>query len=140
MTWTDSGRIFWSRSGGCGRAPGLRWRAIVTLALGIGANTTVFSAVNVLVFRSLAVDRPRELVSVNTSMGKTGIPVQSFLNYIDFRDRNNVLTGLVAYWPQPVNFSMGSGNNLRMWGYEVTGNYFDVLGGARGAWADAHGR
>jgi predicted permease len=110
-------------------SPGFTLAAIVTLALGIGANTTVFSAVNALVFRSLAVDRPDELVSVNARMGKNALPVQSYLNYIDFRDRNSVLTGLVAYRPQPANFSMGSGgNNLRMWGYEVSGNYFDVLG------------
>jgi predicted permease len=109
-------------------SPGFTLAAIVTLALGIGANTTVFSAVNALVFRSLAVDRPGELVSVNTRMGKSGIPVQSYPNYIDFRDRNTVLSGLAIYRPQPVNFSLGAGNNVRMWGYEVSGNYFDVLG------------
>jgi len=109
-------------------SPGFTLAAIVTLALGIGANTTVFSAVNALVFRSLAVDRPDELVSVNTRMGKSGIPVQSYPNYIDFRDRNTVLSGLAIYRPQPVNFSLGAGNNVRMWGYEVSGNYFDVLG------------
>jgi predicted permease len=109
-------------------SPGFTLAAIVTLALGIGANTTIFSAVNALVFRSLAVDRPSELVSVNTRMGKSGIPVQSYPNYIDFRDRNSVLSGLAIYRPQPVNFSLGAGNNVRMWGYEVSGNYFDVLG------------
>jgi len=71
-------------------SPGFTIAAIVTLALGIGANTTIFSAVNALVFRSLAVDRPNELVSVNTRMGKSGIPVQSYPNYIDFRDRNSM--------------------------------------------------
>ena len=108
-------------------SPGFTIAAIVTLALGIGANTTVFSAVNALVFRSLAVDRPDELVSVNTRMGTRG-SIQSYPNYIDFRDRNTVLSGLAIYRPQPVNFSLGAGNNVRMWGYEVSGNYFDVLG------------
>src|ERR1700723_1304708 len=102
-------------------SPGFTLAAVVTLALGIGANTTIFSAVNALVFRSLAVDRPNELVSVNTRMGKSGVPVQSYPNYIDFRDRNTVLSGLAIYRPQPVNFSLGAGNNVRMWGYEVSG-------------------
>jgi predicted permease len=109
-------------------SPGFTIAAIVTLALGIGANTTVFSAVNALVFRSLAVDHPNDLVAINTRMGKHQFPAQSYLNYVDFRDRNSVLAGLVAYRPQPVNFSLGGGNNVMMWGYEVSGNYFDVLG------------
>jgi predicted permease len=109
-------------------SPWFTLAAIVTLALGIGANTTVFSAVNALVFRSLAVDRPDELQAINTRMGKHEFPAQSYLNYVDFRDRNSVLSGLIAYRPQPVNFSLGGGNNARMWGYEVSGNYFDVLG------------
>jgi len=109
-------------------SPGFTIAAIVTLALGIGANATVFTAVNAIVFRSLAVDRPDELVSLNTRMGKQEYPVQSYPNYFDLRDRNNVLSGLAGYRPVPANFSRGDGNNARMWGYEVTGNYFDVLG------------
>src|SRR5580704_1821001 len=109
-------------------SPGFTIAAIVTLALGIGANTTIFSAVNALVFRSLAVDRPDQLVTLNVRMGKNEFPSQSYLNYIDLRARNSVLSGLMIYRPQPVNFSLGAGNNVRMWGYEVSGNYFDVLG------------
>ncbi len=109
-------------------SPGFTIAAIITLALGIGANATIFSAVDALIFRSLAVDRPDQLVSVNTRMAKDEYPVQSYPNYVDFRDRNNVLSGLAGYRPEPVNFSRGNGNNSRVWGYEVTGNYFDVLG------------
>ena len=109
-------------------SPGFTIAAIVTLALGIGANATIFTAVNALIFRSLAVDHPEELVSLNTSSSSSEYPVQSYPNYIDMRDRNDVFSGLASYRPQPVNFSRGDGNNARVWGYEVTGNYFDVLG------------
>ncbi|HUI57827.1 MAG TPA: ABC transporter permease [Bryobacteraceae bacterium] len=109
-------------------SPGFTLAAIVTLALGIGANTAVFTAVNTIVFRPLPVERPDELVFMNLRSFKTEIPVQSYLNYLDFRDRNTVLSGLTGYRVAPVSFSQGGGNNARVWAYEVTGNYFGVLG------------
>lgn len=110
-------------------SPGFTLAAIITLALGIGANATIFAAVNALFFHSLPVDRPGELVSINTRLGKQQeYPVQSYPNYLDLRDRNNVLAGLAMYRPQPINFSRGGGVNARVWIYEVSGNYFDVLG------------
>ena len=109
-------------------SPGFTLAAMVTLALGIGANTAIFTAVNAIVFRELPVERPNELVFLNTRSFKTEFPVQSYPNYLDFRDRNNVLSGLVAYRVAPISFSRGDANNARIWGYEVTGNYFDVLG------------
>jgi hypothetical protein len=51
----------------------------------------------------------------------------SYLNYIDFRDRNEVLSGLLLYRFVPLSLSR-SGANERIWAYEVSGNYFDVLG------------
>ncbi len=110
------------------RSPGFTIAAIVTLALGIGANTTIFTAVNAIIFRPLPVERPNELVFLNLKHGTNEFPTQSFPNYIDFRDRNNVLSGLICYRVAPVNLSLGDGNNARLWGYLVTGNYFDVLG------------
>ena len=109
-------------------SPGFTLAAIITLALGIGANAAIFTAVNALVFRPLPVERPSELVSINTRSAKTEFPVQSYPNYLDLRDRNNVLSGLAAYRPTPINFSRGESNGSRMWAYEITGNYFDMLG------------
>src|SRR5688500_7391907 len=51
----------------------------------------------------------------------------SYPNYLEFRDRNEVLSGLLLYRFIPLSLSR-SGANERIWGYEVTGNYFDVLG------------
>ena len=101
--------------------------AAITLALGIGANTAVFTAVNSVVFRSMGVERPDDLVSLNLK-GRTETPTHSYLDYRDLRDRNDVLTGLIGYNFQPVAMSQGAGNNKVLWTYTVTGNYFDVLG------------
>jgi predicted permease len=109
-------------------SPGFTLAAILTLALGIGANTAIFTAVNALIFRPLPVERPNELVFLNMRGLNNEFPVQSYPNYIDLRDRNKVLTGLAGYRVAPVSFSRGDSNNARIWSYEVTGNYFDVLG------------
>ncbi len=93
--------------------------AVVTLALAIGANTIVFSVVNTLLLRPLPVERPQDLVSFVDS--------QSFPNYRDFRDRTQALSGLAAIRIGIVAMSHSS-ENARVWGYEVTGNYFGLLG------------
>ncbi len=109
-------------------SPGFTLAAILTLALGIGANTAIFTAVNTLIFRPLPVERPNELVFLNMKGTNVELPVQSYPNYLDLRDRNQVLTGLAGYRFAPVNFSRGDSNNARIWVYAVTGNYFDLLG------------
>ncbi|MGE5325764.1 MAG: ABC transporter permease, partial [Deltaproteobacteria bacterium] len=98
--------------------------AVLSLALGIGANALVFSVVNALVFRPLPVDRPDQLVFVEN---KTYGPSQSFPNYRDLRDRNRTFTGLVAYRMSPMELETSTGAN-RIWGYLATGNYFDLMG------------
>ncbi len=108
-------------------APGFTAAALVTLALGIGANATIFSVVNAVVLRPLAVQNPDELVFLNTRMRSGEFPTQSYPNYRDYRDRNRTLAGLIAYRMAPINVSRG-GVNARLWGYEVSGNYFDTLG------------
>src|ERR1700722_5598020 len=108
-------------------SPGFTVAAIVTLALGIGANTTIFSLVNAAVFRPFGVERQNELVSFNVRTSKAQFPTLSYPDYKDYRDRNTVLNGLALYRFVAVNLSRG-GKNSRLWGYEVSGNYFDMLG------------
>ncbi len=106
------------------QSPGFTTLAIITLALAIGANTTIFSAINALILRPLPVERPRELVFFSQSKGSQN---QSYPNYRDFRDRTRTLSGLIAFRVAMAGLSHGS-ESARVWGYEATGNYFEVLG------------
>ena len=108
------------------KRPGFVAIAVITLALGIGANTAIFSLVNTVLLRSLPVDRPGEIVSVAVRGKDDSMSAFSYPNYKDFRDRNEVLSGLLVYRFVPLSLSR-SGVNERIWGYEVSGNYFDVL-------------
>jgi predicted permease len=109
------------------KTPGFAVIAILSLALGIGANTAVFSLVNLILFRPLPLANPQEVVSVS-AVGKNGaMAAFSYPNYIDFRDRNEVLSGLLASRFVVVSLSR-NGNNEKVWGDLVSGNYFDLLG------------
>ena len=108
------------------KRPGFVAIAVITLALGIGANTAIFSLVNTVLLRSLPVERPGEIVSVAVRAKDDSMSAFSYPNYKDFRDRNEALSGLLVYRFVPLSLSRG-GNNERIWGYEVSGNYFDVL-------------
>jgi predicted permease len=109
------------------KRPGFTLIAVITLALGIGANTAIFSLVNTVLLRSLPVERPGEIVSVAVRGKDDSFLAFSYPNYKDFRDRNDTLAGLIVYRFVPLSMSRSS-NNERVWGYEVSGNYFDVLG------------
>jgi predicted permease len=110
------------------KQPGITLIAVLTLALGIGANTAIFSLVNTVLLRSLPVANPQQIVAVNVTMNKgTEYVVTSYPNYKDLRDRNDVLAGIIAYRPAPLSLS-SDGRNERVFGYLATGNYFDVLG------------
>jgi predicted permease len=109
------------------KRPGFAAIAVITLALGIGANTAIFSLVNMVLLRSLPVDHPEKVVAVSLRAKGDAFNAFSYPNYLDFRDRNVVLSGLLAYRFVPLSLSRGD-NNERIWGYEVSGNYFDVLG------------
>ena len=110
------------------KRPGYTAIALITLALGIGANTAIFSLISTVLLRPLPVSHPEELVELyGTLHNGADYTIQSYLNYKDYRDRNQVLTGLVAYRFAPMSLSH-EGRNERAWGYLVSGNYFDVLG------------
>lgn len=109
------------------KSPGFSIVAILSLALGIGANTAIFSLVNMILFRPLPMPNPEQLVSVAAVMKDGGMSAHSYLNYQNVRDQNQVLSGLLAYRFSPMSLSR-NGINEKVWGYQVSGNYFDVLG------------
>lgn len=106
------------------RSPGFTLVAILSLGLGIGANTAVFSIYNALVLRTLPVERPDELVQV-----LYGDDRDAFTNPLweEFRDRQNALSGAFAFAGH--YFNRASGGEVRdAPGYWVSGDFFRVLG------------
>jgi predicted permease len=106
------------------RSPGFAITAILSMALGIGANTVVFSIVNSLLLRPIPVADPERLLFVEGSQSSSN---QSFPDYRDFRDRLRTVDGAVAY--RFSRMAVGDDQSAeKYWGYLVSGNYFDVLG------------
>ncbi len=109
------------------KSPGFALVAILSLALGIGANTAIFSLVNLVLFRPLPVANPEQVVAVSAVGKDSAMAAHSYPNYVDLRDRSDLLSGLLAYRFVAMSLSR-NGNNEKLWGYLVSGNYFDVLG------------
>jgi predicted permease len=116
------------------KSPGFTLVAALSLALGIGANTTIFTLINAVLLHPLPVQDPSQLVSVwtaderNAGNGAFGFLQTSPLNYRDYRDKNEVFSGLAAHQGIPLNLSGGTGDPQQVFGEIVTGNFFDVLG------------
>jgi len=104
---------------------------LLSLALGIGANTAMFSLVDKVLLESLPVERPRELVILNPEGIRNGwVACQrcwSYPAYAGLRDQQQVFTGLLAERPETVNFAI-DGATRRVTETIVSGNYFEVLG------------
>ena len=106
------------------KSPGFTIVAVLTLALGIGANAVVFSVMNALIWRPLNVPEARSLYAIER--GKDQAINHSYLDYVDLRDRNRSFDGLAAYNVSDAGLDTGN-NPSGIWLMEVTGNYFDVL-------------
>ena len=111
------------------RNPGFTAVAVLTLALGIGANTAIFSVVNALFLRPLPVEDPARLVSVFTfDHNNPGHLPSSTHNFRDLRDQSDVFSGVVAFGFLPVAISSQGEEPEQLPAFAVSGNYFDVLG------------
>src|SRR6266446_1991085 len=122
--WQDlqhSMRLLWSR-------PGFTLTVVVTLALGIGANATIFTWIKAVLLASLpGIEEPERLVEIWGATHNNSALSMSYIDYLDFRDRYNVLSGLIAHQILPLNLGRGE-KPERVWAGIVSGNYFDVLG------------
>ncbi len=115
--------------------PGFTVVAVLTLALGIGANAAIFSLTDQVLLRLLPVERPQELVVLHSpgkAHGRTWNDIEggqsfSYPMYKDLRDRNEVFTGLLGRYHVQVSVA-GQGQSRLAEGELVSGNYFQVLG------------
>ena len=115
-------RILWKN-------PGFTAVAVIALALGIGANTAIFSVVNTVLLRPLPYKTPEQLVMVWEDASKHGYPqdTPAAANFVDWRDQNSVFTGMAAI--ADMNFNLtGAGDPERLKGREVSANLFPLLG------------
>ena len=116
------------------RSPVFTAVAVLSLALGIGANTSIFSLLSQVMFRLLPVAEPESLVVFHTEGQREGTSssdnheaVFSYPMYRDMRNRSQVFEGVIARSSAPVSFSSG-GQTERARAELVSGNFFDVLG------------
>ena len=111
------------------KSPGFTAVAVLTLALGIGANTALFSVINAVLFRPLPVAAPHELIDVyNSSPDEmlSHLPL-AYPDYADFRDNSKTLSGLLGFAPNALALDP-NGESEMVTAEGVTSNYFDVLG------------
>ena len=125
------------------KSPAFTAVAVFTLALGIGANTAIFTVVNAVLLRMLPIKDPQQLVVVGDptrvngrSNGTPRIDIFSYPLYKELRDRNSVFAGLCAAASDhriEVDAGQGGASDDRVAGRMVSGNYFSLLGVEPGA-------
>jgi hypothetical protein len=110
------------------KSPGFSTIAVLSLALGIGANTAIFSLVNAVLLRPLPVTDSARLLTVSTTDQKNpgNLPL-SHLNFNDLRSQNSAFTDMAAFTFNQVNYSAGR-ESEQIPVQVVTANYFSLLG------------
>ena len=102
--------------------------AIASIAIGIAANTTIFSAASAVLLHSLPVDEPARLVSMFTAENGDCCGEFSYPLFTDVRDQGSMFSSVSAYFPLvPLSFG-GRGQGERMWGQAVETNWFETAG------------
>ena len=112
---------------GLRQQPGFTAVVVLTLALGIGANTAIFSLLDAVVLRAMPVERPEELALLMVPHGDGFDPSFNYPLFEDYRDKNEVFTGLVGYDAAAMHVTLGQ-EGERIIGMQVSWNFFDVLG------------
>jgi predicted permease len=111
--------------------PGFTLIAVLTLGLGIGANTAIFSIVNALLLRPVpGVAEPERLVLVGRSRENVAFDSLAYPDYLDYREQNTVFSGITVFYTTPLHLSNvdAGGAPERVQGELVSGDYFTTLG------------
>jgi predicted permease len=109
------------------KSPGFTAVAVLTLALGIGANTAIFSVVKAVLLRPLPFKDPTRLVRVNESVGKGGRSPVAYPNYLDWRAQNTVFEEMAAFGDCEMIVS-GTDKPERVYCEQASDTYFPLLG------------
>lgn len=109
------------------KAPGFTAVAVISIALGIGLNTTIFSVVNALLLRPVPAADPNRLVTIFTTGYGSELSSSSYPDFVDLAANNNTLSGLAARTLMFAGVERGESTSITV-GEIVSPNYFDVLG------------
>ncbi len=109
------------------KSPGFSLIAILTLALGIGANTAIFSVVNGVLLNPLPFHQPNQLVSMFQEIPNFKNGSISYPNFLDWRRMNTTFAGMAAYRSTGFNLS-GNGEPERLHGEMISAGFFEILG------------
>lgn len=110
------------------KSPGFTTVALLTLALGIGVNTSMFTVLNTLLLQDVPFASPGELVRVFRTSPQSRSWPHSVANFLDVQAQNKSFTGLAAYNGANYNYSADNQPAERIRGMDVTGNFFTLLG------------
>ncbi len=111
------------------KSPGFTLIAILTLTLGIGANTAVFSVVRGVLWSSLPFAQPQQLVQIDMFNAERGLTAKgtSYLNFEDWRTQNTVFEEMAAVQDTTFNLS-GNGRAERIRGWRISSRFFPLMG------------
>jgi putative ABC transport system permease protein len=111
------------------KAPGFTLIAVLSIAVGIAANTSVFTVVNAMLFKPMPVAEPERLVALYTREPNSSFPhAFSFPDYKDYRDHNDVFSDLFVHYHVSISLKNRDDKAELISGELVTGNYFAGLG------------
>ena len=111
-----------------GKSPAFTAVAVLSLALGIGANTAIFSIASGLLSASPKVAEPQRVFDLRGEAGEDERFAASYPSYRHLRDNTTTLAGLLCWGELPVSLGTAPGESEQAFGIIVSGNYFDVLG------------